>query len=66
MVEKSIGKKLKALRGDRSTAEIAEQIGISESALKMYELDERVPRDNIKVRLANLYGVSVGSLFFAE
>ena len=66
MAEMSVGKKLKMLRGARSTAEIAELVGISESALKMYELDERAPRDNIKVRLARLYGVSVGSLFFAE
>lgn len=66
MGEISVGKKLKMLRGARSTAEIAELVGVSESAMKMYELDERVPRDNIKVRIASLYGVSVGSLFFAE
>ena len=66
MPEISIGQKLRKLRGDRTTAEIAEKVGISESALKMYEHDERVPRDGIKVRLANLFGVSVGSLFFDE
>lgn len=62
----SIGKKLKELRGNRTTAEIAEMVGISDSALKMYETDERVPRDGIKVKLAAIYGVSVGSLFFGE
>lgn len=62
----SVGQKLRKLRGDRTTTEVAEKVGISDSALKMYELDERVPRDGIKVRLAQFYGVSVGSLFFGE
>ena len=62
----SVGQKLRKLRGDRTTIEVAEKVGISDSALKMYELDERVPRDGIKVRLAQFYGVSVGSLFFGE
>ena len=62
----TIGKKLRELRGDRTTTEVAEHVGISDSALRMYELDERVPRDGIKVRLAKFFGVSVGSLFFGE
>jgi len=30
----------------------------------MYERDERIPRDEVKVRIAKYYGVSVYSLFF--
>lgn len=62
----SVGQKLKKLRGNRTIEEVAEQVGISDSALKMYEIDERIPRDGIKVRIAAFYGVSVGSLFFGE
>lgn len=62
----SIGQKLRELRGERTTTEVAERVGISDSALRMYELDERIPRDGIKVRIAKFYGVSVGSLFFGE
>lgn len=62
----SVGQKLRELRGDRTMTDVAEQLSISESALKMYELDERVPRDGVKVRIAKFYGVSVGSLFFGE
>ena len=57
---------LRALRGDLSQAAVANAIGISPSALAMYENGERMPRDGVKVALAKYYGVSVGSLFFGE
>lgn len=60
----STGKKLRELRGDRSQQETAAAIGITKSALAMYERDERVPRDEIKVRIANYFGVSLMALFF--
>lgn len=59
-----IGKRLVELRGDHTQAEIAAEIGISVSALSMYECGERIPRDEIKVRLADFYGKSVQSIFF--
>lgn len=59
-----IGQKLLALRGRRSREEVAGFLEISVSALQMYENGRRVPRDNIKVRLADFYGVSVQSLFY--
>lgn len=62
----SIGEKLVALRENRSQKEVAEAINVSQSALSMYEKDERVPRDEIKVRLSNYYGVSVQALFFTN
>lgn len=66
MNAKKVGRKLRELRGNLTAAEVAELVGSSVSAILMYENGERVPRDNIKVRLADLYGVSVGSLFFGE
>ena len=57
--------KLQLLRGDRSRREIAESIGVSESAYIKYERGERVPRDSIKRKIADFFGVSVEYIFFA-
>lgn len=62
----STGAKLKELRGCKSQQEVADDIGITKSALAMYERDERVPRDEIKVRIAKYYGVSIMFLFFNQ
>lgn len=61
-----IGKRLVELRKDKSQAEVASKIGISTSALSMYECGERIPRDEIKVRIAEYYKKSVQSIFFAK
>lgn len=58
------GEKLKKLRGKRSRREVANALGISVSAITMYELDKRVPKDDIKGKIANYYKKSVGSIFF--
>ena len=36
----------------------------TKSSYAMYERDERVPRDEVKVRISNFFGVSVQELFF--
>ncbi|KGE17603.1 helix-turn-helix transcriptional regulator [Paenibacillus wynnii] len=59
-----IAKRLLALRSDSSREETAQAIGISVSALQMYENAQRVPRDEIKVKIANHYKSSVQSIFF--
>ena len=61
-----IGKKLKELRGNKTQAEVAKAIGISVSALSMYEQNERVPRDGTKIKLAAYFKKSVQSIFFAK
>lgn len=61
----SIGMKLKALRGQRTQQEVADKVGITKSALAMYERDKRVPRDEVKVKLAAFYGESVQAIFFS-
>lgn len=60
-----IAERLIALRGSRSRKFVAKQVGISMSALQMYENGQRVPRDEIKVALAAFYGTSVEAIFFA-
>ena len=61
-----VGQKLKDLRGDRSRDSVAAAVGISSSALGMYENNLRMPRDDIKKKLADFYGVTVQHLFFTE
>ncbi|AJA23173.1 TPA: helix-turn-helix transcriptional regulator [Bacillus thuringiensis] len=52
------------LRNGRSREEVARAVGISVSTLQMYENGQRIPRDNIKIKLANFYGVTVQTIFF--
>ena len=61
-----MGSKLRELRGDRSQAEVAKALMISGSALSAYETGERVPRDDVKRRIAKFYGKTVGEIFFDE
>lgn len=61
----SVAERLVKARGNKRRDEVAAAVGISLSALAMYELGERVPRDEVKVRLANYYGLSVQELFFS-
>lgn len=63
---KAIGKKLQELRGKTPAEVVAKAIGISASALYMYERGERVPRDEIKIRIANFYNKSVQDIFFCS
>ena len=60
----AIGQRLITLRGNRTQDEVAKAIGISKSALCMYESGERIPRDQIKMRIARFYNRSVPFIFF--
>ena len=61
----SCAERLIELRGNRTQAEVARALGISISAISMYEQGERVPRDEIKRKIAQYYGKTVGEIFFA-
>lgn len=63
-LDKAVAEKLIMLRGERSREEVAKAVGISVSALQMYENGQRIPKDDIKVRLSQYYNVSVQYLFF--
>lgn len=60
-----IGKRLIELRGNRTQEEVARANDISVSAIGMYERGERIPRDEVKIRLAEYYKTSVQSIFYA-
>nr|WP_308667608.1 helix-turn-helix transcriptional regulator [uncultured Allisonella sp.] len=68
MDRKNIAKKLIALRilKNETQKAVAEAIGVSESSLAMYEAGERIPRDAVKIKIANHFGVSVQSIFFGD
>lgn len=61
----TVAEKLVKLRGVQSREDVAKAVGISVSAISMYENGERVPRDDIKVQLAKYYNRTVQEIFFA-
>lgn len=62
---KAVGARLKALRGDKPIEKVCLDNNISYSALTKYEMGIRTPRDELKLKLAQYYGASVESIFFA-
>ena len=58
--------RLTSIRGEESLQSVANAIGISSSSLEMYESGWRLPRDEIKIKLAEHYKTSVRALFFTE
>ena len=62
-----IGKTIKEMRIKRGlTAEgLAKELGTSTSAVNMYECGQRIPRDEIKIRIAEFFGVPVERIFYA-
>lgn len=65
---KIIGARLLELRKKlgKSREDVATSCGVSRSALTMYETGARIPRDEIKVRLASYYSTSVETIFFTH
>ena len=61
----AMGKRLKELRGRKTIREVAEACLITTSALGNYESGFRIPRDEVKARLANYYGLTIDELFFS-
>lgn len=59
-----VAERLIQLRGNRSREEVAKAVGISVSAISMYENGVRVPRDFIKIKLAAYFNKSVQEIFF--
>lgn len=64
----TVGEKLKELRiaKGKSRSEVAKAVGVSSSAIAMYERDERIPRDDVKRKIAGFYKKNVSTIFFAS
>lgn len=63
-----IGNKIKGLREERkeTMADLAKAVDTSESAIGMYECGKRVPRDEIKIRIAEHFLVPIEEIFFPK
>jgi len=59
-----IGTNLKMLRGERTQLEVAEAVGVTTMAISQYENGDRIPRDEIKIKLAKYFNKSVEELFY--
>lgn len=68
MDSKVIGLRIKKLRAKKgiSAVDFAKAIGCSQSAVSMYEAGDRVPRDEIKVKIAAYFNKSVDYIFFRK
>lgn len=62
------GYKLKKLREskDMTRTELAELLKISTSSITMYENEERIPRDSLKIELAKIFSTTVEYIFFEK
>lgn len=63
---KSVAERLKEarIRQGLTVKQLAAACHISPSAVQMYECGQRVPRDELKVAIANVLGERIQDLFF--
>ncbi len=66
MDSEKIAKKLIELRGEKSRETVAKALGISISAIGMYETGARIPRDELKTKIARYYNTTVEYIFYSE
>lgn len=62
----NVAKNLIAAReaAGKTQAEVSEAVGISVSTLSNYEQGTRIPRDEIKIKLAQYFKKSIEDLFY--
>lgn len=63
---KTIAERIKEARLEKGLTQLAlaEKCDISVSAVQMYEMGQRVPRDQVKVKIAEVLDKPVQDLFF--
>lgn len=61
---RGFGERLVKLRGKRTQQEVADALEISVSAVGMYEREERIPRDELKLKMAKYFNRTVQYIFF--
>lgn len=64
MQRELIGRRIRKLRGKRPRSEVGRAIGVTRQAIQAYENGDRVPADDIKIKLADYFGVTVQELFY--
>ena len=66
MERREVGKYLRELRGKERVSDIAKELGVTESAYRMYEQGNRTPNDSMKKLIARHFNKTVGEIFFGE
>lgn len=66
MNRQEIGNRLRNLRGEKKLEEVAKALGVTSMAVSLWERGERIPSDDIKIKIAAYYKESVTAIFFAD
>lgn len=68
MTTKEIGEMIRTRRNSRgmTQAQLASRIGVSESAIAMYEAGRRRPKDNVVEALADVFNVPKWAILYTE
>ena len=66
MNRQEIGNRLRELRGDKTLETVAKDLKVTPMAVSLWERGERVPSDDMKIKIAAYYKQSVTAIFFAE
>lgn len=66
MNRQEIGKRLRELRGSRTLDDVAKALNVTPMAVSLWERGERIPSDDIKIKIAAFYQESVTAIFFAD
>ena len=63
---KMIAERLRILRRKKgvSVEEMSNHLSISRSAVCMYEAGNRIPRDEVKIKIAKYFNKTVSEIFF--
>lgn len=64
MDRKAVGERLRALRGERTLEEVGKALDVTSMAVSLWERGERIPNDDLKIKIANFFGVPVTEIFF--
>lgn len=57
--------KLRMKKGISKT-QMADDLGLTVASISYYEKGERIPSDEVKIKMANYFGKSVQEIFFDE
>lgn len=66
MNRKEVGERLRALRGSRSLEEVANALGVTPMAVSLWERGERIPSDDMKIKIAAYFKRTVTFIFFPK
>ena len=59
MDKELISSRLVKLRGNKTQKAIADEVGVSVSTWAMYETGQRIPSDEVKIKIAKVFKKSV-------